>query len=189
MKTVSTGAFALLLTSCAACSGTLESTFPKAMVTEPAFPTLAACRDAVGGDGDPDRGCLRIDFARTASHIVVLQGLEVRLDDKLVYARLEPAGGRGDLDFHTQVTLSLAEAAAGEHSIQVGAILRVDGSVDPSLQGTKFEMRSVHGFTVPPAGALALSILLGEDWDKRKPLEKRLSIWYHEDGDGSRSGK
>jgi hypothetical protein len=49
-------------------------------------------------------------------------------------------------------------------------------------------MRSVHGFTVPPAGALGVTIFLGEDWDKRKPLEKRLSIHYREDGDGSPTG-
>jgi hypothetical protein len=189
MKTVTAAAFALLLTGCAAGSGTLVSTFPPAMVTEPAFPTLAACRSAMRADGDPDRGCLRIDFVNNASSVIILQGLEVLLDDKLIYARLEPSGGRGDLDFHGQFTLSLAEAAAGEHSIRVGAILLVNGSVDPSLHGTWFEMRSVHSVTVPPTGALGVTIFLAEGWDKREPLEKRLTIWYRIDTDKPRSEK
>lgn len=189
MKTVTAALFALLLTGCAGSSATLESTFPPGVVTEPAFPTLAACRDALGADADPDRGCLRLDFVKAVSPLIVLQGLEVLLDEKLVYARIEPADGRGDLDFHTQFTVSLSRAAAGKHTVRVGAVVFANGIVAPALRGMKLEVRSAREFVVPAGGTRSLTVVLSESLDKRVPLESRLSIAYRSADDGARTVK
>jgi hypothetical protein len=168
--------------------------FPPNTVTESAWPTVAACLAATHEgslrSGDESRACVRVDLVNASSPSLVLQALQVELDGTLLFARQEPSGGRGDLDFTRAFTLSLGHAAAGPHELRLAAWLEVNPREAPWFsRGTRIGVCSRHRFTVAAGGAISLTAFLSDEGDKHTSIPERLGVTYAEDRDAKHPGQ
>lgn len=192
MKLASKLSLLLLLTGCSSGPVVVAPTLPRAKVTEPAWPTLAACLDAIRrtppGRVDTSRACARIDFENKLSPIFVLHALEVEIDGALLFVRHEPVGERGELADRRRFTVLLDQATPGKHDLRLTAWLLPDATVQPSLLGYRWEICSVHQFTLAPGNRFFLEMIVYEQRDGKTPVEESPMVRYLENGEKTAPG-
>lgn len=165
----------LLLTGCSTATATAPAArFPEKDAVM-AWPSLAACMDSLRrdppGPGDPRRACVRIDFQNKLSRDFILYGLEVRVDDTLLYARHEDSGVRGEFSEWPAFTVVLDRASPGPHNLLMTALLMADLAVQPSLVSYRWRVCHAHAFTLTPEGMLQLDEVLYNLQDGKTSLE------------------
>lgn len=155
-------------------------------MTEPDWPSLAACLAALGaappGAGVANRGCVRIDVENALSPTFVVRALVVQVDGTRVYARVESPGYRGELDLVSKFTVSLGQMAPGPHELRVGAWLVANTNVDPSLRSYRWQICSKHDFTVAAGGGVSVTAELYEKRGEQSPPEEWPATRYLEHG-------
>ena len=142
-------------------------------VTEPAFPSVAACLAAMHvappGSLEANRSCVRIDVENALSPAFVVQAVEVEVDGARLYAREEPLHQRGELDLVSTFTVGLGQMAPGVHEIRLGASLVPNEIVEPSLHGWRWHLCAKHVFTVAPGAGLSVSAQIYENRAEGRP--------------------
>lgn len=166
----------LLLTGCSTATATAPAArFPEKDAVM-AWPSLAACMDSLRkdppGPGDPRRACVRIDFQNKLSRDFILYGLEVKVDDTLLYARHEDSGVRGDFSEWPAFTVVLDRASPGPHNLLMTALLVADLAVQPAYVGYRWKVCHTHDFTLTSGGLLQLDEILYNLKDSKTPLEE-----------------
>lgn len=184
MKPAATLAVALLLASCS--PG--QPVFPPGTVTEPAWPTLAACLEAtrgtLAGPGSANGTCARIDFENMLSPMFVLRELIIEIDGTLLFALQEPTSGRrGQLSDARAFTAFLGQAAVGEHEVRLAAWLLPNPTIQPSLLGYRWRVCSKHYFTLTHGGGFDLRAILYERRGGQRPPHEWPSARYVENSD------
>ena len=179
-------ALALFVAGCAAGPRAGERTLLASAVTEPAWPSVAAClaatRAASPGSGGGNYGCVRIDVENALSPSFVLQALVIEVDGARVYAREEPAHERGELDLVSTFTVGLGQMAPGPHEVRMGASLVPNAIVAPALGGYRWLRCARHVFTVALGGGLNVTAGLYEDRGEGRPPQEWPAAHYLENG-------
>jgi hypothetical protein len=179
-------ALALLLTGCAAGPRAGAPPLLRPTVTEPVWPSVAAClaatRAALPGSEAANRGCVRIDVENAMSPIFVLQSLVIDVDGLRLYAREESTHERGELDLVSRFTVGLGQMAPGPHEVRLSASLVPNSLREPSLAGYRWQLCAKHVFTAAPGGGLNLTAQLHEIRGEQRPPEQWLAIRYLENG-------
>jgi hypothetical protein len=178
-------AFTLLLAGCAAPSRAGAPAL-QPTVTEPAWPSVAAClaatRAAPPGSPGAYASCVRIDLENALSPVFVLQAVAIDVDGVRLYARSEPPHVRGELDLVSAFTAGLGQMAPGTHEVRLGAWLLPNTLVEPSLAGYRWRVCSRHVITVAPGAGMSLTAQLFEKRGEQRPPEEWLSARYLENG-------
>lgn len=185
MKLAAPLALTLLLAGCAEGPRAREPAL-HSKVTEPAWPSVAAClaatHAAFPGSREAYASCVRIDLENALSPIFVLQAVVIEVDGVRLYARDEPRHERGELDLVSTFTAGLGQMAAGTHEVRLAAWLLPNTLVEPSLTGYRWRVCAKHLFTVAPGAGLSLSAQLFENRGEQRPPEQWLSARYLENG-------
>jgi hypothetical protein len=185
VKPSSALAFTLLLAGCAEGPRAREPAL-HSKVTEPAWPSVAAClaatRASVPGSPGAYASCVRIDLENALSPMFVLQAVVIEVDGVRLYARDEPRHERGELDLVSTFTAGLGQMAPGTHEVRLAAWLLPNALVEPSLTGYRWRVCAKHFFTVAPGAGLSLSAQLFENRGEQRPPEQWLSTRYLENG-------
>lgn len=176
----------LFLAGCAAGPIPSASGFPPPTVTEPAWPSVAACLAATHaawpGSAEANRSCVRIDVENALSPTFVLQAVEVEVDGTRLYARQESPHERGELDLVSTFTVGLGQMAPGTHEVRMAASLVPNALVEPSLTGYRWRLCAKHIFTVAVGAGSSLTAELYENRGEQRPPEQWLATRYLENG-------
>jgi hypothetical protein len=155
-------------------------------VTEPAWPSVAAClaatHAAFPGSREAYASCVRIDLENALSPVFVLQAVVIEVDGARLYAREEPRHERGELDLVSTFTAGLGQMAPGTHEVRLAAWLLPNALVEPSLSGYRWRVCAKHLFTVAPGAGLSLSAQLFENRAEPRPPEQWIAARYLENG-------
>jgi hypothetical protein len=186
VKLAATLASTLLLAGCAAGPRAGEPALSPTVVTEPSWPSVAAClaatRAAPPGSIEAGSSCVRIDLENALSPVFVLQAVEIEVDGRRLYAREEDRHERGKLDLVSTFTAGLGQMAPGTHEVRMAASLLPNALVDPSLTGYRWRVCAKHLVTVAPGGGLSLTAQLYENRGEQRPREQWIATRYLENG-------
>jgi hypothetical protein len=176
----------LFLAGCGAGSRSSAPGFRPTTVTEPAWPSVAACLAATHaawpGSPDANRSCVRIDVENALSPAFVVQAVEVEVDGARLYAREEPPHQRGELDLVSTFTVGLGQMAPGPHEVRLGASLVPNEIVEPSLHGRRWRLCAKHSFTVAPGAGLNVTVQVYENRAEQRPVEQWPVARYLDNG-------
>jgi hypothetical protein len=164
----------VVLAGCGARPAYPGSGSSKQTVTEPVFPSVAAClaatRAAPPGSLQSTGSCVRIDVENALSAAFVVQAVEVEVDGVRLYAREEPLHQRGELDLISSFTVGLGQMAPGIHEIRLGASLVPNEIVEPALSGWRWHVCALHVVTVAPGAGLHVSAQIYENRAEGRPM-------------------